>query len=397
MKRKRKSSKIRQLLLAITAVAGIGVIVFILINAVSVTTAGNNISSDQTTSESTSVAASADKLTLFAVGDNIMHQSVLDSAKKSDGSYDFSNYYTDIKADVKRADLAFVNQETPIGGASLGVLGYPVFNSPYELARDLVNVGFNVVSQATNHIVDKGRQGVLNTIECWGSYPSVQMIGITNKKDSKPLVSQKNNISYSFLAYTSYLNMDNLGASNAYMVKMIDKETMKNDIEYARGQGAEIIIVSLHWGVEYSYQISTYQKDIAKYLNSLGVDVILGTHPHVLEPVEWITSETGHKTLVYYSLGNFLSSQEEIPRMLGGAAAIEFDRDQNGQVAISKSSLIPIVTHFVNGKKDFKVYKLSDYTEQLASVHGVSAFGEKMTLQKLKDLAKNILGTWYQE
>ena len=341
---------------------------------------------------------------LFAAGDNIYHDSVINSGRTANG-FDFTQYYEYLANDIKNADIALVNQESPLGGDSLGVGGYPNFNSPQELGDNLVSLGFDVISQANNHMLDKGAKGITGTIRFWKKYSQVALIVINESQSdrNRTRTIERNGVKIAFLAYTYGTNGYKVPSGQDYLINLIDRAAIKKDVERAKGE-ADAVVVSIHWGVEYSTTTSSTQTSLAQYLADLGVDLVIGHHPHVIQRVNWVTGSGGNKTLVYYSLGNFLSSQEKVPRMLGAVANVRFVK-KSGTTSITQAKITPVVTHFeYDGsqkenyqKKDFKIYKLSEYTESLASHHGIKHYDSPFSVSALKSLAKNVLKDWYTE
>ena len=251
-------------------------------------------------------------LSLVMVGDNLIHAAVYDYARKlaNYNGYDFKPIVSYIKDYVSNYDLAYYNQETILGG---GASHYPRFNSPYEVGDAMIDAGFNMVSLATNHTMDAGRNGVENSCKYWKEHSDILAVGsyCSEEDRNEVIIKEKNNIKYALLNYTYgtnglptyedyYVNVWPTSSDAAYESY---KEVVKSDIEKVRDK-VDVLIVAMHWGVEYTHTPTNYQKDAAKYLESLGVDIIIGTHPHVIEPVEYIND-----TVVFYSLGNFLSAQ----------------------------------------------------------------------------------------
>jgi poly-gamma-glutamate synthesis protein (capsule biosynthesis protein) len=341
----------------------------------------------------------SEKVTLLVVGDNLIHVQVVDSGKQEDGTYNFDHLYSNLKDDISAADIAVVNQETILGGDEFPYSGYPSFNSPTEIGDALVNAGFDVVLQATNHTMDMRFKGVENTFEFWKQYPKITVLGIhETKKDSQKItVIEKNGIKIAMLNYTYGLNGYKVPDDKPYLVDMLDKEKMAEDIEKAE-ELADFTIVFPHWGTEYHYEEADTQKDLAEFFYEKGVDLVIGSHPHVIEPVEWIGDEEDDKMLVYYSLGNFMSYQKEAPRMLGAMANVTITKDKTGTY-ISDAAITPIITHYENGPEDYHyaIYKLSDYTENLAAVHGVSELAKDgpLSYQGTYDLAEQVLCSWF--
>ncbi len=334
---------------------------------------------------------------IFAAGDNILHQAVIDSAKNSAGSYDFTKYYQYIARDIENADIAVINQESPLGGEALGIGGYPNFNSPQEIGDNLVSLGFDVITQANNHMLDKGAKGITETLKYWKKHPGTTVVGINESEAerSRTRIVERNGMKVAFLAYTYGLNGYKVPSGQEYLVNLIDRDDIKKDVERARSE-ADAVVVSMHWGVEYSTTTSSTQHSLAQYLADLGVNLVIGHHPHVIQRVSRVKGKNGNETLVFYSLGNFLSSQERAPRMLGAVANVRLQK-KNGEVTITQAKITPTVTHFEKGKKDFKIYKLSEYTDDLAVRHGIHEFDSPFSVSSMTSLAKNVLKDWYTE
>ena len=243
------------------------------------------------------------KLSLVMVGDALLHSSVYNDAYKN-GVYDFSSQLEFIKPIIQKYDLAFYNQETILGGTELGLSDYPTFNSPWEFGNAMIDAGFNLVSLANNHTLDKGEKAVLKSCEFWqdkdvltaGSYCS-------NEEANEIKIREKNGIKYTLLAYTYGTNGIPVPQGKEYLVNLYSDEKVKHDIEQVKDK-VDLLMVSMHWGTEYTTEPTEEQKRQAEYLSSLGVDIIIGTHPHIIEPITYIND-----TLVIYSLGNFISAQ----------------------------------------------------------------------------------------
>ena len=259
---------------------------------------------------------------LIAVGDNLIHSSVFKDANKhaNYNGYDFKPMITYIKDIVSGYDIGYFNQETILGGTELGLSDYPTFNSPYEAGDAMLDAGFNLVSLATNHTVDRGSRAVVNSCAYWKEKTDVLTSGsyCSDEERNEIRIAEVNNISYTMLNYTYGTN--GMPVSDDYLVNVWPtdleindpsrdikyqkyKIKVKEDIEKVRDK-VDVLIVAMHWGVEYTHTPTEYEKDMAEYLASLDVDLIIGTHPHVIQPVTWIDD-----TLVIYSLGNFISAQ----------------------------------------------------------------------------------------
>ncbi len=260
---------------------------------------------------------------LVAVGDNLIHSSVYRNANKyaNYNGYDFKPMITYIKEIVQNYDIAYYNQETILGGTEIGLSDYPTFNSPYEAGDAMIDAGFNLVSLATNHTVDRGKTAVENSCKYWSEKTDVLTSGSYCSEEARNAVNIKevNNITYTMLNYTYGTN--GMPVSDDYLVNVWPtdtdrinnpdtdtkyqqyKEQVKADVERVRDK-VDVLIVAMHWGVEYTHTPTKYEEDMANFLAELGVDIIIGTHPHVIQPVTWIGD-----TLVIYSLGNFISAQ----------------------------------------------------------------------------------------
>lgn len=347
-----------------------------------------------------SPSETASQLTLLAVGDNLIHIEVVKSGKQADGSYNYDHLYSNLKEEISAADLAVVNQETILGGKDFPYSGYPNFNSPTQIGDALIGAGFDIVLQATNHTMDMGLKGVENTLAYWKTHPEITVLGINETEDASkqiPII-EKNGIKLAMLNYTYGLNGYSLPKKKPFLVNILDKKKMAGDIALAESL-ADFTIVFPHWGSEYVYKPTSMQKELTKFYYEHGVDLVIGAHPHVIEPVEWIETDETHRMLVYYSLGNFMSYQKEAPRMLGAMAKVTITKD-GSQTYISEAGITPIVTHYENGPADFHyaIYKLEDYTPELARIHGVSDIAKNgaMDYQTTLELAKEVLGSWFR-
>jgi 2',3'-cyclic-nucleotide 2'-phosphodiesterase (5'-nucleotidase family) len=257
-------------------------------------------------------------LRLLAVGDVLLHMPLIQYAKEGD-SYHFDKIFTPIAPVLKGYDVAFYNQESIIGGGDK-FSGYPCFNAPPQIGETMLRLGFNIVSLANNHTLDKNVQGVLHSVAFWKEKDIAAIGSYANELDSKkPFIQCKNGITYAFFAYTTLTNRE-VPIDKPYLLNTFSKEKVKRDIEHVRPL-VDIIIVSIHWGIEYQNLPSKEQQVIAGYLADLGVDIVFGHHPHVIQPIVQIKN-----TLVVYSLGNFLSSQSTADRLTGMIFTVEIEK-----------------------------------------------------------------------
>jgi poly-gamma-glutamate synthesis protein (capsule biosynthesis protein) len=309
-------------------------------------------------------------------------------------SFNYDSYYTEIKSIVRAADIAFVNQETVLAGERFGYSGYPQFNTPQEAGLALINAGFNVVNHATNHIMDKGEKAVFATMDFWDKYPKVTILGVHRSQEErdKQIIIKKNNIKVGFLSYTYGTNGIPVPKDKPFLVSLIDVKIMAKEIDALR-PNCDLLVVSMHWGEEYRHTPTAEQKRLAQFLADHQVDVIVGHHPHVLEGTVTLTGKNGNETFCIYSLGNFISnhSQADSPVLLGGLLSLKIEKFE-GIITIESAKIIPLVTHYEAGNENFKVYPLSEYTEELAKKHIRRIQGKELGVSYFTNLARTVLG-----
>ena len=278
---------------------------------------------------------------IFMVGDALIHWGVYNDAKQSDGSYDFKPMLEAIKPISSKYDLAYYNQETILGGASLGYSSYPMFNSPQEVGDAFIDAGFNMVSLATNHTMDKGEIGVIKSVEYWKSHETVAASGQWTSEEEREAsvtrVYEVNNIKYAFISYTIWNNGLTTPVGKSYLNNEYTPEKAASDISKVR-DNVDFVIVAMHWGTEYSFKVDYKQEEIANYLSGLGVDLIIGAHPHVIQTAEYINEG---KTFVVYSLGNFISDQNDVDNYTGLAFEITLRKNIDIQDNIVNSVVEP--------------------------------------------------------
>jgi poly-gamma-glutamate synthesis protein (capsule biosynthesis protein) len=337
-----------------------------------------------------STLSRADSLTLVAAGDNIFYN-VMIRPSQEDGTYDFMPFYTAIKPLIEAADIGFINQETLLAGREFGFSGYPLFNTPQELGKTLISLGFRVINHANNHVMDKGERAVFTTMDFWDSHPTIAYLGIhrSQRDRNKRIILEKNNIKLGFLAYTYGTNSLPIPKDKPYLVSLIDLEVMAKEIDALRPY-CDVLIVSMHWGTEYEQNYNATQERLSKFLAKHQVDLIIGHHPHVLQPVAFLPRNDGGRTLCVYSLGNFISAQDMNPTLLGGLLYLKLKKRES-QVSIEQAGIIPVVTHYEQGYTNMRVYPLYDYTEALAEKHWNKERRE-LSLSYFHTLAQKILG-----
>ena len=261
---------------------------------------------------------------LLAVGDNIAHETIRETGMREDGPWNYDDVYQYVKEDVEAADLALVTQETIFVEDREDVSGYPSFGTPPEFGEALVNTGFDVIASATNHALDKGTDSIEYTLDWWKqNYPDISVLGLYDSQETSeeiPVISCKE-LKLAILDYTYGLNGLELPRGKEYMVDVYDEEQAREDIRQAK-ELADVVIVVMHVGVEYDQDVDEETRDWTDVFLEEGVDIVIGSHPHVVRTMETLTGEDGHKMLVYYSLGNFTSTQTDLPSLMGAMAKI---------------------------------------------------------------------------
>lgn len=301
------------------------------------------------------------RMSIVMVGDALIHGAVYMDASKGNGKYDFTSMFTELGPFIENYDLRYYNQESIIGGKSLGISSYPTFNSPPEQSDALIKLGFNLVSLSNNHSFDKGEAGLKNSIKYWKKQTGVVTAGqyaSQKERDAVP-VFEVNGIKYAFLSYTMCTNGLSAPAGKEYYVNVYSKSLVKKDVATAKANGAEVIMVAMHWGVEYTHVPNETQKSTAKYLSSLGVNLIIGAHPHVIQPIEYVND-----TLVIYSLGNLISAQRVLglEKIIGLLAGTDIVVDNYGKVTFENTNFELLYTYYTAANKNFKVIPFSKLT-----------------------------------
>ena len=314
------------------------------------------------------------EISIIMVGDMLMHTPVEKSALQEDGTYSYDAIFANTVSKIQAADLAIVNEEVIIGGEKLGISGYPAFNAPFELGDDLVEAGFDVICHGTNHALDQGKKGLKNCLTFWEeNYPEIPVLGIHDSKEDQDeiYIYEQDGVKIAILNFTYGTNGIALPSDMPFAVDLLEEEKVVSAIAKAE-ELADFTIVCPHWGTEYELGTTSQQKKWCNIFMENGVDLVLGTHPHVIEPVEMLVDEaTGHSMLVYYSLGNFVNwtsgSGEGIAnRMVGGMSEVTLGMDENGEVFIMDYGVEPVVCHLTEGTNGVTVYFLEDYSTALA-------------------------------
>lgn len=344
------------------------------------------------------------RISFVAAGDNVIHPCIyMDaerraSAQKAAGEknirkYNFKPTYEDVIDYIKSFDLAFINQETLMAGEEYGYSGYPTFNSPRDLAYDLIEIGFDIVNIANNHMCDKGTNGLRATIDFWKSLDVTMIGGYSSREDfDTPRIIEKNGVKIALIGYTEMTNGITLGKSEL-VVPYTNDSDIKKQLAAAR-EAADVVIVSVHWGNENQNTPTTEQKRLAKLFSDNGADVIIGHHPHVLQPIEWVESTNGERqTLCIYSLGNLISGMAAWQNMVGGFLTFDIVKMSDGSVFIDSPAFVPTAFYFGPGWLNSHLYFLDDYPDAKAKTHGLyNLFGTGAMPDEMRKYAKKIMG-----
>jgi len=278
---------------------------------------------------------------IAAVGDVMMHDLQVRTARGEDGRYRIVDAFTPVQAVIARADVAFANLEAPLGGEDMAYSGYPTFNAPRALGSALVEAGFDVVQTANNHCMDRREKGLIRTLLALDA-EGLLHVGTRCEPDLDPVLwTSVAGLDIAFLAYTFSTNGIPLPPGREDIVGMIDRERMLTDIAGARTVGADLVVVGCHWGVEYRHAPESETVTLAHDLVEGGADVVLGGHPHFIQPYEVLTTEDGREGFVVYSLGNFLSNMRKRYQDAGIVLLLDFEAVPGAGVALSDVSYVP--------------------------------------------------------
>jgi len=316
-----------------------------------------------------------------AVGDIMMHMPQVRAGQKADGTYNYDHFFKDIKPYLEDGDIVIGNLETTISNDEKGYGGYPMFRTPEALIPALKNAGFNVLTTANNHTLDGREFGVVNTLDKLDEYNILHTGSARSQEErDRVLIVEMNDIKAGILAYTYGTNGMEATISRdklPYMVNYIDRELISQDVNRAREEGAEVIIVCIHWGDEYIREPNSFQKETADFLASLGVDIILGSHAHVLQPMErrkvTLNDGTEKEVFIIYSLGNFISNQRDKYKDSGVIIDLEIIKDYDkGTIELGEILYFPtwVYKFTSNGKADYRILPVSKFMNEENGLKG---------------------------
>ena len=351
-------------------------LVFLIILVISnISKAPTKLSTQKTSNEPSTVNSSEPQkvdttINMAVVGDIMCHgPNFKDAYNSSTKTYDFSTFFTQIKSYISNADIAIGNLETTFAGGNKAYSGYPTFNSPPQLAKDVQNLGIDVLTTSNNHSMDSGYNGLINTIDTLDNLGISHTGTFKSEEDkNKILIKDVNGIKIAFLSYTYGTNGISIPKGKEYCINLIDKELIQSQLESAKALNPDVICVSMHWGIEYKLQPNDEQKDLADFLFENGADIILGSHPHVLEPMEkrtvTLSDGTTKDGFVIYSLGNFISAQKDKYTKDSIILNLKITKHSEGHITIDSYDYTPIYMQD-NGANATNRYELVDLTKKI--------------------------------
>ena len=333
-----------------------------------------------------------------ATGDNLIHSPIYNQAARragETGKYSFDYCYEHIAPFYAEQDVNWINQET-LCSDTLAPSTYPSFSTPGDCARALYRAGVRVFSLSNNHTYDKGASGIAATLQFWESMPEdVVTTGLWRGEEDYDRIPLQtvNGVTIAYLSYTEHTNGIRQNKNmTANIIYTSQTDVIERQVRLARQQ-ADFVVVGVHWGVEDSHAIVDSQRTLAQNLADWGADVIVGTHPHVLQDAQWLTAADGRRSFVAFSLGNFLSTQSRPDQLVGAILTLQLQKttQPNGSVQceVLAPQLHPTVTHYDAGKANVRTYLLRDYTQELAAAHGVRANYSDFSLDRIQKIAQN--------
>lgn len=337
-----------------------------------------------------------ERVSFVGCGDNIIYAGNIKDAEynaiEGGRQYNFKPTFENVAAKINEADISFINQETLMCGEDYGITFYPTFNSPQDLGYDLVDLGFDVVGIANNHMLDKGSAGLAETIKFWKNQDVLMIGGYEDEADYNNIrVMEKNGIKIAFVSYTYGTNGITKNPASPLVIPYIEDQVIISQIEAAKSV-SDFIMVSVHWGNEDQFMYNEEQKRVSQLMADYGADAIIGHHPHVIQPIEWLTGREGNKTLCVYSLGNFAAEQAYQYNMVGGMIEFDIVQIDDGKPYLENVIFNPTVFHFNKNLMSNRIYYLKDYTPDLANQHAVKTFfGHSFSYDKLYEYVNDTI------
>lgn len=340
-------------------IAALFIVIFVLIMLIFCVSncSSNNSNQDQSSTNGT--------VHLMAVGDNLPEEKIGYAGRQSDGTYNYDFIYNNVKPYIQNADLSLITSETCLGGNEIGPQAYPVFNARDEIADSVEHAGFDIVALAGNHSFDHGTKAAYHNVEVWESKNLVSLGMHKDQEDADRLRTKSiKGINFAFLDYTYGVNGYSESSFKPWQINFFDKDKINEDVKKARSQ-ADVVVVFAHWGTEKTAEVNKMQMEYGQLFADLGVDIVVGSHPHVIQPMTWITGKKGNSMLMTYSLGNFNSNFDNKNdwTQIEGMLNCDISKEENN-IKISNVKWVPLVNHNEDG--NYTVYALKDYTTELS-------------------------------
>ena len=330
-----------------------------------------------------------ESITILGCGDNLIHRQLYENARTGD-TYDFKPYYVHVKEQVQAADIATVNQETPLASDLYDLSTYPKFNSPKQVGEALIDAGFDVINLGNNHVYDMGDDGAAITKKVFDNRDTMTVGLYDGYEDIFNIrVVEKNGIKVSFVSFVDFVNGDPEDGDTE-IVWLDDKTTVAKNIAAAK-EVSDIVVAHVHWGEELTFDLQEKQKEMAQFLVDEGVDIIFGNHSHWLQELTVLTrSSDGTKCPVIYSLGNFVSGMDRRPEIITGFLTVTVKRNlTKGVVVPTAMEFTPLVEHFSTlEKKDLAIWPLTEYTEEMAEDNAVNELRGEFNLEYIDGVIK---------
>ncbi len=359
-------------------------------------------STSSAVSESVVPEAKTASFTFRGVGDNLLHDCIYTFFEQDHGHRDYSEIYEYSAPYLQDADLAYINFETICAGDQFGLSGYPSFNGPLEMIDALSTTGIDWISVSSNHSMDAGMDGMITQLNYFRDhFPNISYTGAYRSEEEahQPVVREINGIKVGLAGFTYGLNGYQKPEGADWLIDVyragdgsIDYALIDRKLAELEG-ASDVQIVAMHWGEEYHNDVLEEQQQLAQYLNSKGVEVIIGTHPHVIEPAEILHGDN-QDTLVYYSLGNFLHCQHENTTMVGGMADFTLNYDfGSGKTTFSDVKFVPTVNWMSPDLRTYRPMTIHEYNDDWAANHFVTAQGQDLSKAWVQQYVQSVMGT----
>lgn len=340
-------------------------------------------------------------ITILGAGDDLIHSTLYNRAKKLAGGkgYDFDPMYERVAGRIQNADIAVINQESILASKAAPISGYPLFNSPTEVGDELAHLGFDVINQANNHVLDMGEKGIKAALDYWDTQPVKAIGAYRNDADLQNIrIVEAKGIKTAQIGITEMTNGLYLPKNSDYrIIYASEAELIKSQIQKAKSM-ADIVVISVHWGTEDTYTLTDQQKKLAQEMVDWGADIIFGNHPHVVQQLTLLTrASDGAKCPVIFAFGNFISGQLYGRNMVSGLLSVTMTKNfQTGKTTYSGMKFEPIVTHYGAGFANLSIYPLNEYSEGLARKHGVRTRTPEFSMKFIQDIIDRNIPKEYQ-